>query len=150
MQQVVVRYQSISAGIHKDIFSTYDYKQDTAVGPNGWMHFDKLQRLKFFLYLTDVDKGDGPLSIAPGTQIAGRNFRLNNNQKNRFGRFYGDDGICPGWPEPQNHHPTFRYEPVDLTGKAGTLIIFDSDVLHKGGEIKNVDSKRMVVRSHSW
>ena len=150
MQQIAVRYQSITAGVHRDIFSTYDYKQDTAVAPNGWMHFDKLQRLKFFLYLTDVDKQSGPLTVAPGTQIAGKNFRTTDNQKNRFGRFYGDAGICAGWPEPQNHHPNFRYECVELLGQAGTLIIFDSDVLHKGGGITSADTERIIIRSHSW
>lgn len=150
MQQVVTRYQQILAGVHRDIFSTYDYKANTDVAPNGWMHFDKLQRVKFFLYLTDVDQECGPLTIAPGTHHAGRNFRLQDNQKNRFGRFYGDDGACPGWSEKQNHHPTFRYQGQELLGTAGTLVIFDSDVLHKGGTISNSLKKRLIVRSHSW
>ena len=34
-----------------NVFATYDYKFDGELARNGWLHFDRLWRLKFFIYL---------------------------------------------------------------------------------------------------
>ena len=103
----------------------------------------------FFLYLSEVDDNCGPLNIAPGTHKIGKKFRLKNNERHRFGRYYGDVGSCERWAAPQNHHPNFKYEMISILGSPGTLIIFDSDVIHKGGDV-GPGQKRLVVRGHSW
>lgn len=45
------------------------------------------------------------------------------------------------------------YEPnklVPVEGKAGTLIVFDSDIFHQGGKINIKDKERIVLRSHNY
>lgn len=154
MYKVATGYQQLNVGFQRDIFSTYDYISDQGVGPQGWAHFDRLQRFKFFLNVTDVCEQCGPLTVSPGSHHMTKRLRSmepdpNNITKWRFGRFYGDDGRCDFWDEPQNHYPEIEYELVPITGPAGTLIIFDSDVIHKGGNVQP-GNERIVVRSHSW
>ena len=57
-----------------------------------------------------------------------------------------DDARTPG---SQNHYPEIEYELTPMLGPAGTLLIFDSDVLHKGGNVQE-GKERIVVRAHSW
>ena len=154
MFKVATGYQKLRAGFQRDIFSTYDYLHNNGVGPQGWAHFDRHQRFKFFLNITDVDEESGPLSVSPASHHLTRELRNahpnpNDITKWRFGRFSGDPGHCDHWPDPQNHYPDIKYDLIPMTGPAGTLIIFDSNIIHKGG---NVDpgKERIVVRSHSW
>lgn len=154
MHKIATGYQDLKVGFQKDIFSTYDYLADQGVGPQGWAHFDKLQRFKFFLNVTDVDGSSGPLSISPGSHHKTRELRLlepgvGGVSKWRFGRFSGDPGVCPHWDSPQNHYPGVSYELVPMIGPAGTLVVFDSDIIHKGGNV-SPGHQRIVVRSHSW
>ena len=149
MKEIATKYQPLKKGVNVNVFSTFDYRYDNGIAANGWAHFDQLQRFKFFLYLSDVDNECGPLCVAPGTHKMGKKLRLKNCKKHRFGRYYGDPGICKKWEKPQNHHPNIKYELCALNGSAGTLIIFDSDVIHKGGTV-NKGKRRLVVRGHSW
>ena len=161
MFDIASNYQTLQNGFEKDLFSTYDYLHNNGTGPQGWAHFDKLQRFKFFLNVTNIDKQCGPLCLAPGTHTQVKKLRNmdptpNDPRRWRFGRFFGDDGLCgeDDWKEgaidgSQNHYPDIRYELQPMIGPEGTLIIFDSDVIHKGGGISK-GKERIVVRSHLW
>ena len=74
----------------------------------------------------------------------------------RFGRFYLDPGFLreEDWSEgaingSQNHYPEVEYKMKDVVGESGTLIVFDSNVIHSGGQVKR-GGKRIVARAHSW
>ena len=154
MREIATGYQDLKVGFQKDIFSTYDYLDDRGVGPQGWAHFDKLQRFKFFLNVTDVDEYCGPLMVSPKSHRKIKALKASEPtiagvSKWRFGRFYGDSGVCEHWDTPQNHYPDIKYDLVPLIGPAGTLVMFDSDTIHKGGSVR-LGNKRIVVRSHSW
>jgi len=154
MYDITTKYQNLNVGFQKDIFSTYDYISNQGVGPQGWAHFDKLQRFKFFLNITDADEKSGPLTLSPGSHSKTKQLRIDEPNiggvsKWRFGRFCGDPGLCKHWDTPQNHYPNIKYDLVPMTGPAGTLIIFDSDVIHKGGHVAP-GKERIVVRGHSW
>lgn len=162
MYKIFEKYQGgPPENFQRDLFSSYDFVCHEGIGPQGWSHFDKIQRLKFFLYVTDVDETCGPLRCAPGSQKVVRELRAKEIDPEkitrwRFGRFYNDPGFLKegDWSEgaingSQNHYPTVEYEMKDVVGKAGTLIVFDSNVIHSGGQVKE-GGKRIVARSHSW
>ena len=149
MEKIAKGYQKIDDGVNLDLISTFDYKSDAGEANNGWAHFDRRQKFKFMIYLSDVDENCGPFSVVPGTQNLGRELRLKDNSKHRFGRYFGDPGICENYSEPQNHFPDYEYEMKRLTGKMGTIIIFDSDLIHQGGQV-GPNQKRLIVRGHSW
>ena len=148
-----------SYGFQRELFSTYDFLHDQGTATQGWVHFDKLQRFKFFLNVTDIDEDCGPFQAAIGTHITTKALRAKDPNpaspaKWRFGKYCGDEGV-PGPKDDvrtsglQNHYPEIEYELTPMTGAAGTLLVFDSDVFHKGGNVAE-GKNRIVVRGHSW
>ena len=111
--------------------------------------------------MSDVDKNCGPFSTQAGSHEIVKRLRqseINPKQpkKWRFGRYYGDTGLCEekDWKQgcqnnSQNHYPDVEYNLDPIIGPAGTLIIFDSNVIHRGGNIKK-SNERLVLRTHSW
>lgn len=128
----------------RDIFMTREVPGDT-MDRNGYLHFDRLWALKFMLYLSDVDEHSGAFSVIPGTHKLGARLRREQWQitnqyadvLNRLEIDYPDLGYSKKQAQP-------------LTGKAGTVIVFDSDIFHYGGVIdsKYPHNSRFVVRAH--
>ena len=124
----------------KNVFATHDYKFTGDLARNGWLHFDRNWCLKFFIYLTDIDKSCGAFSCSPKSNAKGRELRWEawnvgdyEEVKNRIELDY---------PELLEEYPP---EPVE--GKAGTLIVFDTNTFHKGGQVET-GKERLVVRLH--
>lgn len=70
-------------GFGCNIFATHDYLSNNGIEVNGHLHFDKLRKLKFFIYLTDVNsKKDGPLTICAGSSNLSKSIRLKACNKN--------------------------------------------------------------------
>lgn len=119
----------------KDIMLTYDFKNIKE--RNQWLHFDRWRSLKAMVYLTDVDASSGPFSIVPESQKEGAELRRKFNNlpyEKRPNRIEID-------------FPDLYIEPQKILGKAGTLILFDSDTFHKGGDISK-NKERKLIRSH--
>jgi len=120
----------------KDIMLTYDYKHEVKTR-NKWLHFDRWRSLKALVYLTDVEEDMGPFSVVPGSHVTGaamrRSFRSlpYDRRPNRI----------------ELDYPGFYKKPLKLLGKAGTLILFDSDIFHMGGNI-SPNKERILIRSH--
>lgn len=127
----------------KEIYATYDYLNTKGLGRNGYLHFDRFWAFKFFIYLTDIDKTNGAFSCVPGSHIKGKELRegawnATHNYaavKNRI--LYDYDNM--------KEYETM-IEPVEA--KAGTVIVFDTDVFHMGGKVED-GKKRLVIRSHN-
>lgn len=125
------------------LYITQEYNATEDLANNGHPHFDQDWSFKFFLYLTDVDEDSGAFKCIPGTAQKGKELREKShkevkkipNIKNRILRDYEGLG-----------YTLDDFIPVE--GKAGTLIIFDSDTFHFGGNIKE-GRERMVMRSHN-
>lgn len=141
MRDLYKNYTNLSTGYGKNIFATHDYKHDGALARNGWLHFDRNWCLKFFLYLTDIDKSSGAFSCSIGSRAKGFELRQAawkatkeyNEVKNR---------IEIDYPELLEEYPV---KPVEA--KAGTLIVFDSDTFHKGGKVEP-SNYRLIMRMH--
>jgi len=121
----------------RDVFITHEYKNEE-MERNNWLHFDRLRCLKAMVYLTDVNKNCGPLSVVPGSHRKGSELR--NSFKN-----------APSYEEKKNRieidYPELEVEFSPLTGSAGTLILFDTDTFHKGGDVLQ-HHERKIIRSH--
>jgi len=126
--------------LNSDIFITHDYKHDNGLARNGFLHFDRIYTFKFFIYLTDVDEDCGPFSVVPKSHVKGKQLRSQTRGeyeelKNRILLDYPDLGYTSD-------------EVVPILGNAGDLIIFDTDLFHLGGVVKE-NNKRLIIRGHT-
>jgi len=135
MEDVLKRYYAPhKCKLNEDIFITHEKPCETPILP--W-HFDRIQSLKFFIYIKDVTINDGAFEYAPGTHNEGH-YRAN---------YHLATGIT--LEQLPNDIPADEIiNPVPIEGQAGDLIIFDSDGFHRGGTV-SPDGERMVMRGHS-
>lgn len=152
----------VEKGFFNNIYSTNDYKFDGNIGRNGYLHFDRNASLKYFLYLNDVTKDNGAFFIQPGSHKLGKELREKawgkwiptpNDSiiKKLLIKFFGKS-----FKEVKNRleidYPEL-YKPeklIPVEGKAGTLIVFDSDIFHQGGKINKKGAERIVLRMHNY
>ena len=125
---------------NREVFITHDYKHDNGLARNGYLHFDRIYTFKYFIYLTDVDENCGPFSVVPKSHIKGKQLRENTSGayaqlKNRILLDYPDLGYTSD-------------EVVPVLGNAGDLIIFDTDLFHLGGVVKE-NNERLIIRGHT-
>ena len=163
MKELFLTYNNkISKGFFNSIYSTHDYKFDGSIGRNGYLHFDRNASLKYFLYLNDVSKENGAFFIQPNSHKLGKELREkawgqfiptpNDNLLKKvvlklFGKHFSvvKNRLELDYPE--------LYDPkklIPVEGKAGTLIVFDSDVFHQGGKINKKGLERIVLRMHNY
>lgn len=141
MKELYKEYTGKDRGFCSSILATWDYIHDKGLGRNGWLHFDRGNCFKYFIYLTDVDEDSGAFTACPGSRAEGKKLREKawHNQSNY--------DVVPNRIEKNYKNLMGKYPEVPIIGKAGTLIIFDTDCFHKGGEVKKGKS-RLVVRAH--
>jgi hypothetical protein len=100
------------------------------------LHFDVERSLKYFIYLTDTSTQNGAFVCAPGSKTVSDSIR-----KKYVGKINYDNR------ELSRDLPFTEEEMVAVEGSAGTLIVFDTDVFHKTGNV--VSGERRVMRSFS-
>ena len=141
----VFRYFSDNdAEFCKQIYYTHDYTMQRGLARNGYLHFDRMRSIKFLLYLSDVNVDSGPFSVVPGSHFLGAKLRQKSNEetkqyeevKNRIDIDFPD--VVP--------HPE---QLLPIVGNAGTLIVFDTDIFHLGGLVKE-GHERKLMRSHCF
>ena len=163
MKELFIAYNNkISKSFCDSIYSTHDYKYNENLARNGYLHFDRNSSLKFFIYLDDVDKQNGAFFIQPNSHKLGKELREkawgkfiptpNDNLLKKvilklFGKNFSvvKNRIELDYPE---LYDSSKLIPVE--GKAGTLIVFDSDIFHLGGLIEKKGLERLVLRMHSY
>lgn len=101
-------------------------------------HYDKMRHLKSFIYLSDVTQATGPFHCVPGSHLLTREAE----RENRLQRIVPTDSDVRRLPAGL----TDRTIPV--LGAAGTLILFDSDIVHNAGVV--TDGSRLAIRSLSF
>lgn len=140
-EEISTKYLNRKSNINNEVYITHDYIQDKGTGRNGFLHFDRTYTFKFFVYLSDVDEGCGPFTVIPKTHLIGKKLRKKyqgvsyKKKKNRIFKDHADLGYS-------------EKDLVPITGASGTLIIFDTDLFHKGGETKD-NKERLIIRGHT-
>jgi len=97
----------------------------------GWHKDSYAKQFKSILYLNDVSPGNGPFQIIKNSNKNFFMFKLFLKLKNKFPstRFSQED-ISAILKNEQN-------KIVELTAKAGTLLLVDTSFLHRGKPIEN-------------
>jgi len=141
LKQLDKEYRKTNKGYSSAIYATWDYKNDKGLARNGWLHFDRENCLKYFIYLTDIDKTNGALNLSPKSRKKGEELRNDAWNKNKN---YGSvlNRIELDYSELLEEYPHY---PIEYP--AGTLIVFDTDTFHKGG-LCETDKSRLIVRAH--
>ena len=138
-----IRNKMLNSGCSfTEIFLTHEFTDSNGLERNGFLHFDRIWTFKYFYYLSDVETlEDGPLQVVPSSHYMGAMLRTR-----QVGKPYEqqDNRIQINYPE--------VYEDVQDTikpiyGKAGTLVIFNTDTFHMGGNITG-KNERKVCRLH--
>jgi len=163
MKELFISYNNgITKGFFESIYSTHDFKFDGSTGRNGYLHFDRNASLKYFLYLNDVTKENGAFFIQPNSHKLGKKPRQkawgnlipkpNDSLFKKiivklFGKPFKDvkNRIELDYPELYDESKL-----IPVEGKAGTLIVFDSDLFHQGGKINKKGAERIVIRMHNY
>jgi ectoine hydroxylase-related dioxygenase (phytanoyl-CoA dioxygenase family) len=109
--------------------------QARQTAPPFALHFDRNNVLKFFIYLTDTDESNGAMRALPGSNLRNRATRL-EALKTTFVR-----DIANVVPEPET--PS-----LPITGVAGTMFVFDTDVCH-GASTVAAGRFRRTMRGHT-
>ena len=130
----------------EDIYMTKEVRNDRGLARNGYLHFDRNWAFKVMVYLSDVTEGCGPFSVVPGSHDLGRSLRQLGWEK------YKKYGNVPNRSEvdlPDVSKLLGETQPI--YGKAGTVILFDTDIFHLGGLVET-GKHRWIIRSHcrSW
>lgn len=122
----------------REIFITNEFLND-ATSRNNYLHFDRLRSYKVLVYMTDVlEVTSGAFTIVENSHKDGKRLRLNNNAINEYALKKNRIDV---------DYPDYQYVLKPILGKRGTTIIFDSDIFHFGGRVKQ-ESSRLVIRSH--
>lgn len=102
------------------------------------LHYDKMRHLKSFVYLTDVGPGNGPFHCLPGSHLVAREQQRENRERR----------IVPTDEDVRQLPQGMASQGIPVLGKAGTLILFDSDILHHAGIV--TEGERLAIRSLSF
>ena len=128
-------YAPTSCSFNEVIFLTNEFESNTPILP--W-HFDRIQSLKFWFYLTDTTKENGAFEYCPGTHWEGH-YRAG---------YHLSQG-CSIKDIPNDIDEDLILNPVTLELRAGDLLVFDADGFHRGGVVQS-GKERRVIRSHSY
>lgn len=128
------------------VFSSYEtltYNDVSSLPRNAYMHIDPYHSLKFLCYLTDTNKSNGALQIIPETAWIGKNIRNENSIESLL------SSDLYTFTKSNYYDKSYEDKIVYVEGKAGDLIILDTDTLHCGGIILDKGLERMTIICHN-
>jgi hypothetical protein len=134
MREVASGYMGANCSFNHHFFVT---RETRAGEPITDLHYDRLETLKFFIYMLDTDRSNGAFECVPGSHRMVQEIR--DYHLKRGARIFD---------LPNLKAPEWLGKPVPMEGPAGTMIIFTTDVFHQGG-IVSPDRERWVVRAHT-
>jgi hypothetical protein len=128
-------YRGARHSFNKVIFVNRNNGVDAPVNALPFLpHFDKVQTLKFFVYLRDTTEANGAMGAALGSHKANRQER--EETVARLGDHTKVDNV----------RRDAATEPVE--GPAGTMFIFDTDMTHRAGHVRQ-GQVRDIMRGHT-
>ena len=124
-----------SKNLKIDVFQTLDTPKSNHIAQKP--HFDRLPTLKFMLYLSDVSIDNGALELSSSSHHwVQKTFPL-PRPKFDDTKYFKKTRELPK-PILENLKP--------IEGKAGTLIIFHTDTIHRQGIVNTGECR--IIRSH--
>ncbi|MCB2107634.1 MAG: phytanoyl-CoA dioxygenase family protein [Rhodobacteraceae bacterium] len=137
MNQVAENYYgSGNYRLNGEIFvSELSATQGPQPNPPFALHFDKRNVLKFFIYLSNTDERNGAMRALPGSHMRNRRVREHEMVGTTL------QNIENVFPEPLT--PS-----IPISGSAGTMFVFDTDVCH-GASTVEPGLTRRTMRGHT-
>lgn len=102
----------------------------------GDFHFDKKRSIKIWFNVNDCMENNGPLECIEGTHLYNKQLRMSLKNEKINGKEY-------------NVLKSNNKTGVKLVSKAGSMIIFDSDVSHKATPV-NFGQYREIIRGATF
>ena len=119
------------------MYQTIDTKKSKHIAQTP--HFDRIPALKFMLYLNDLNFVNGAFQLSKGSH------HWVNQKLSKSRPKHGSNGYLELTRKIPNY---FLNNLKPINGKAGTIIIFYTDVIHNQGLVK--DGCCQILRSHYW
>ena len=119
------------------IFQTIDTPDSQHIAQDP--HFDRIPTLKFMLYANDLTKESGAFCLSSGSHIWAKGLFNDSTPRPLHGE-HGFLELSRNIPQPI----LSRLKPIE--GKAGTIIIFDTDCIHHQGIVHAGEAH--IIRSH--
>ena len=125
-------------------FTLLNWLQDKEKGSSGegWHRDSFVSQYKTILYLTDVNTRSGPFQIIPKSHKLTNILKLMiSGSLGYLQTRYHDDEI-------RKFNKVLRNKTKTITGKAGTLIIFNSSTIHRGKPI--IKGERLALTNYYY
>jgi ectoine hydroxylase-related dioxygenase (phytanoyl-CoA dioxygenase family) len=108
-------------------------------GHSGVWHFDRVPRISCALFLGPTTLELGAFQVLPGSHFASRRVALQALERNPD----------PIWIDNYMEFET-PPEATSLEVEEGSVVIFDSFAVHRGGNVTAPGGERTVIRAHTW
>ncbi|KAB1978635.1 phytanoyl-CoA dioxygenase family protein [Streptomyces triticiradicis] len=151
MASVASSYLGLPCTLNRHLILTDDFTPDEEI---TWYHFDEVGALKFLVYLDDVDRDNGPFQAIPGTTST--TSRLRESEWLKFDDFQKIRiDVFSQYSEELFHTLYGQYKSFLLSraltfqAPAGSLLVFDTDTIHRAGPLAE-GRRRRVVRGSSY
>lgn len=134
-KKIAENYLGSDINLNEEIFMVKDVVESKHYAND--LHYDVVKTFKFFIYLTDTTSENGAFQCVPGSHKKTEEYRVKYGDKINF----------------NNREITRKLDledfspPISIEGKAGTLIIFDTDLWHRAGKV--FKGERKVMRGHT-
>jgi ectoine hydroxylase-related dioxygenase (phytanoyl-CoA dioxygenase family) len=118
------------------IFIHHDYENKQT--NNTFPHYDFTRQLKFYLCVNDINENNGCFKILPNSLSLSNEKRIISKRKNVFN------------PNHELYNGTIvnTKDMLNITANKGDLIIFDTNVIHCGGDCFKNGLDRKIIRLH--
>lgn len=125
-------------------FTLLNWLKDERRGSSGegWHRDSFLSQYKTILYLTDVNKQSGPFQIMPKSHKLRNILKLMLRGKLSYLQTRYQDA------EIKDYSNILKKKIKTITGKAGTLIIFNSSTIHRGKPI--IKGERLALTNYYY
>ncbi len=167
LRKITETYLGSSSGFMEVVAFARDHIPDHQA-VYGKLHFDRRHQLKFIIYLNNADEENGAFGCIPGSHRLGRELYYRAWRQTL--RLRTDDPLeieraafAVSEDEPvyrlvpcifENEPKIGPYEPkrdrLTISGAAGTLVAFDTHLLHYGGFVKQAGGERWTLKGHSF
>ena len=105
------------------------FKPNNKGSGGGWHRDSNAGQFKSLLYLSNVEKENGPFQIIKNSNNDLINFKIFANLKKKFPAYR--------FTNEEINRIVKKKDIIDFTGDAGTLILFNTSMLHRGSPIKS-------------
>lgn len=120
------------------------YKEnETKNSGGGWHRDSDLEQFKAMVYLNDLDESNGPFLFLQNSDLFDLERRPYDQKLSILSKIYIMLGKLKKNPPRytdltvQNYLKKANIKPIEVVGKAGTIVLFNSTYLHRGKNIQN-------------